>query len=466
MFTVSDLWRKWFPTAQPAPNSAAAAVVNARALLGYAAAAGRPIPSTVVQPILNMKAALDAGPVPAATEQAFYAAFTDLTQATADISKRVRERREYPFEDAVEDAEQLLKHAAETGTDVLPAVAADILAARSALKANTLTDGVRAKFYAAYAGLSKLFGDVTAETIRNCGSSQTWSALRRDRRWAVSVTVLVAVVSVITFVADTTVKKIGEDISSANDLAAKLGVGLTPGEASPAVPAILASDPCSQVEKPQDPVNTPKVRTLADVSQLQEFGGTTRALQSRSIKLNNMMRDLTFSRVEECNIFALTCSAEKNAKEAMRPDLAKRLQINAAIPNYPAAVLCMITTYQDVRSFATNVRDNYTSIIGAITSYALPIVYALLGAYAYRLRLFADTIRKRTYHPSFSDSARMITAVIAGAICGLFNPAQGLTFSPLAVAFLVGYGVELFFKLLDTLITSFDRGSKEAKPAN
>jgi len=98
---------------------------------------------------------------------------------------------------------------------------------------------------------------------------------------------------------------------------------------------------------------------------------------------------------------------------------------------------------------------DYAAIVGAFASYALPIVYALLGAYAFRLRLFSETIRKRTYHPSFSDSARMITAVIAGAIAGLFNPAQGLALSPLATAFLVGYGVELFFKFLDTLINAF-----------
>jgi hypothetical protein len=79
----------------------------------------------------------------------------------------------------------------------------------------------------------------------------------------------------------------------------------------------------------------------------------------------------------------------------------------------------------------------------------------LLGAYAFRLRLFGETLRKRTFHPSYADSARMITAVIAGAISGLFNPAQGLSLSPLAVAFLVGYGVELFFKLLDTLTNAF-----------
>jgi hypothetical protein len=46
----------------------------------------------------------------------------------------------------------------------------------------------------------------------------------------------------------------------------------------------------------------------------------------------------------------------------------------------------------------------------------------------------------------------MITAVIAGAIVGLFNTSQGISLSPLATAFLVGYGVELFFRFLDTLI--------------
>jgi Na+/H+-dicarboxylate symporter len=46
----------------------------------------------------------------------------------------------------------------------------------------------------------------------------------------------------------------------------------------------------------------------------------------------------------------------------------------------------------------------------------------------------------------------MITAIIAGAIVGLFNPNNGVSLSPLATAFLVGYGVELFFRFLDTMI--------------
>ena len=89
---------------------------------------------------------------------------------------------------------------------------------------------------------------------------------------------------------------------------------------------------------------------------------------------------------------------------------------------------------------------------------AIPIFYAVIGTYAFRLRFFAESIRKRTYHPSFSDTARMITTVIADAISGLFNPAQELALSPLAVAFLVGYGVELFFRFLDTLLNAFGTG--------
>jgi len=43
--------------------------------------------------------------------------------------------------------------------------------------------------------------------------------------------------------------------------------------------------------------------------------------------------------------------------------------------------------------------------------------------------------------------------VIAGLVVGLFNNfTQGISLSPLAVAFLVGYGVEIFFSFLDTFL--------------
>jgi hypothetical protein len=110
------------------------------------------------------------------------------------------------------------------------------------------------------------------------------------------------------------------------------------------------------------------------------------------------------------------------------------------------------------------VQGDFAAIIGALGAFLLPILYAWLGSYAYRLREFGETIRHKTYHPSFADSARMITAVIAGAIVGLFNPSQGISLSPLATAFLVGYGVELFFRFLDTLI-NFGAPARQSGPA-
>jgi hypothetical protein len=445
----------------PRPEPITVAVANARLVLAQAAAAGRAVPPGISQPILDARAALAAGPLPAATEQAFYAASTELARMTTDISKRLRPKREYPFEDAIEDAELLLKHAAETGVTVPPGVADRILEARTALKAGTLEDPIRSAFYTQYAELSKLFGTVTAETIRHCSSRRTKRRLRRDQRWAACLTILVALVSVINFVADSNLKKVEADIITANDLAAKLRVGLSAGANPMQDLSVLATDPCGKVTSAEGS----QARTLADVSELQDFAATIREVQSRSIKLNGMVKWITLTAYEECNAFAVTCAADWKdpAKKQQIDTESKKLQINAAIVNYPAEVLCRISTYQEVRSFATNVADNYSSIVGAVTSYALPILYALLGAYAFRLRQFAETILKRTYHPSFSDSARMITAVIAGAICGLFNPAQGLSLSPLSVAFLVGYGVELFFRLLDTMINSFSVAGQAAK---
>jgi hypothetical protein len=173
------------------------------------------------------------------------------------------------------------------------------------------------------------------------------------------------------------------------------------------------------VAKPPD-AGEKLVHTVADVQGLQSFAITIRDLQGRAIKLNAVIRLLGMIEVNTFN---------KMSEESVRT----QLEIDPAIINYTASVLCKIQAFQTVRSFAANVQSDYTAMVGAIMASMLPIAYAWLGAYANRLRLFSETIRKRTYHPSFADSARMITAVIAGSIVGLFNPMQNVaTLSPLA----------------------------------
>ena len=53
----------------------------------------------------------------------------------------------------------------------------------------------------------------------------------------------------------------------------------------------------------------------------------------------------------------------------------------------------------------------------------------------------------------------MIGAFIVGAIISLFNNyTQGINLPPLAIAFLAGYAVEVFFAFLDTLVRAFQKG--------
>ena len=422
------------------------AVRKAHVALRRVAGTGVGVADDISGPILRAGDAINRGNVAPEIEQAFYSACAKLAKLTPhDIDGDDDEASENPLKDGLDDAELLLKFGAETGVEVAPDIVEPILLARTAYQSGEVPDKVRAGFYSGYSRLSRLFGDVTADTIRNCSSPETRKTLARDRVRAVSITVAIATISVLIFVADSMSKGILEDISAANASAVTLRASLTPSGTNATIDPIYAKeDPCGLLATPP-PAAARTAQNATDIERLQMLAMTVRDLLGKSIKLNWFVLRWESDPLGSNGIFG------QGDKEVLN----RQLELNPAILNYPAEVLCKIKTYQGVRTFASNVQTDYAAIVGAVASYALPIVYALLGAYAFRLRMFGETIRKRTYHPSFSDSARMITAVIAGAIAGLFNPAQSLSLSPLATAFLIGYGVELFFKFLDTLINAF-----------
>lgn len=428
-----------------------AAVRKATTILSQLAAEGSLPPDEIGQPILRAGAALRSASVTPAIEQEFYRAYSQLAKLAPAEGVDDDGRLQSPFQDALADSELLLKFAAETGVEVQKEIAQPILVAHTAYRTDAVTDAIKADFYGAYSRLAKLFGEVTADSIRNCSAPGTRRTLANNRIAAVTITFLIAACSVFTFVADSMSNGIKQDIALANDAAAKLRAGLTPnGEAGLIDAKYATDDPCKYLATvPEGGSARRTVQNQSDVTQLQEFAVIIRDLRGKAIKLNLLVWRL------ECDPFGPCGDPKHDTALPTTEESMAQLQLNPAILNYTAEVLCKIKTYQSIRTFASNVQADYAAIFGAFASYALPIVYALLGAYAYRLRLFGETIRRRTYHPSFSDSARMITAVIAGAIAGLFNPAQGLALSPLATAFLVGYGVELFFKFLDTLINAF-----------
>jgi hypothetical protein len=118
--------------------------------------------------------------------------------------------------------------------------------------------------------------------------------------------------------------------------------------------------------------------------------------------------------------------------------------------------------YQQVRYFANTVQERVAVWYGAIATCLLPVLYALLGAVAYLLRLYEDQIKTRTLIPADRHTARFLIAGIGGLVVGLFNNvSEGITISPFALAFLVGYAVDVFFAFLEGLLQMFRRN-----PAN
>ncbi|MGD0509995.1 MAG: hypothetical protein ABSA27_19505, partial [Terriglobales bacterium] len=135
-------------------------------------------------------------------------------------------------------------------------------------------------------------------------------------------------------------------------------------------------------------------------------------------------------------------------------------QLPVGLTNKPQALDTLTATYQDVRLFGQDILDLISVYYGAITTCLLPVLYALLGTCAYLLRTFEQQMAARTFIPSAANSARFLIAGIGGAVVGLFNNftiTQGASIPPLAISFLVGYAVDVFFSFLEGLLQAFTK---------
>jgi len=136
--------------------------------------------------------------------------------------------------------------------------------------------------------------------------------------------------------------------------------------------------------------------------------------------------------------------------------------ISPGLANIPETITKMIPDFQGLRQFGQTGRDLVATIYGAISTCILPVLYALLGVCAKLLGQFEQQIRTRTYVQSEANSAHFVVAAIAGGVVGLFNNftlGQSASISPLAIAFLIGFSVDVFLSFLDTLSQSFLRRS-------
>jgi hypothetical protein len=148
----------------------------------------------------------------------------------------------------------------------------------------------------------------------------------------------------------------------------------------------------------------------------------------------------------------------------------ERFQLPPELPQHLEAALDgRILVFQDVRYFAQSLLNDVSVFYGAIAACLLPALYALLGTCAYLIRSFEEQMRTRTFTPSVADSARFLIAGIGGAVVGLFNNftvTQTASLPPLAIAFLVGYAVDVFFSFLEGVLQAFTKSKAPAPPVS
>jgi hypothetical protein len=357
------------------------------------------------------------------------------------------------FHDALADAERLLKHSAEIGVDVDADTRNRVLQARAAGTVTPSPETV-ANLLAALTKLAASLKPVTAESLKAC-TKETRPTVRNYWVVAICLAIFIVPFSIASFVSSAISNAIRADITTANDLAVKLraelGTAAAPSSGTP--------------EKPE----LPKGLNEADViSQLQLYASTIRAIDARSRQLNRFVFDAERDPFAEYRWNPKQSDKEKADNAAKIKDM---FQLPVGLRNLPQALDTLTTTYQDVRLFGQDILDLISVYYGAITTCLLPVLYALLGTCAYLLRTFEQQMSARTFMPSVANSARFLIAAIGGAVVGLFNNftiTQGASIPPLAIAFLVGYAVDVFFSFLEGLLQAFTKNkstSSSPQPA-
>lgn len=343
------------------------------------------------------------------------------------------------------EAESLLSYAVQTGVPVEEVVVRSVLEAGAAAREGW-TEDPATRLLVAEALLAKMLEPVSAESLRICKNYRESQTFRVGLPLTMGVLAAVIVCySTLAFLFAGFSANIRANLDTANPLAVKLVSELGTPVQSP--------DPTLCVNGGSVVVGTQKATggdsKLPDginkkdvIQDLQTFAAAIRDMYGGARRMN---------RLHEFHPDPF--SFDKNTKPEQ---FTKMLELPAGLPDLALAATERVCVYQRARYYAQTTEESATIFTGAVATCILPVLYALLGAGAYMFRRLESQLRARTFVKE-ANSPRCITAAIAGAVVGLFNFGQGISASPLAIAFLVGYAVDVFFTFLETMIHALSR---------
>jgi hypothetical protein len=127
-----------------------------------------------------------------------------------------------------------------------------------------------------------------------------------------------------------------------------------------------------------------------------------------------------------------------------------------------------IFTPSEFQSTSASIRAVAGQVVDVMQKWLLPLLYGALGASVFVIRTLSVQARDRLFRREALVSLvlRVFLGMISGLAIGWFwnqnpgpaaaaGPLTVTTLSPFALAFVAGYGVELFFALLDKIVSTF-----------
>jgi hypothetical protein len=359
----------------------------------------------------------------------------DINIDRADAARYASYATTPEFDAALVEAGQLLEHAASAGLfpnegpNAADIVIPKLIQAQEATHSGSLTAEVTIAFWIAYGRLARLSAPVSAASL---AASKHVPMLGMKIR-STLVVLLVIASSIFLFMSTATLTETQDLIDQQNTAALKLRADLQ----------VLRNS-----TQAGNGVSLQGTSVIADrvFEEMVEFSRKSASLLQSASRLNGSftpwwitlsVKDVTFN------------GENTNGMDHLNvpPGLSTVAEIEKE-------AVYQVKAYQYIRDYALGLCKIDSLIYTGLSTYFLPTIYALLGAFLYGFRMYSRLIRRKEFLPSAAHSARYFIAAIAGLVVGLFGSLlpKGMALPPLAMAFLVGYAVEAFFSRLDELI--------------
>jgi hypothetical protein len=339
---------------------------------------------------------------------------------------------------SVSNAQLLMDYAAQHGVKIDTNVFDAIARARELFEQGKLKSKEEANFYQNYSILSQAVAPVGVASLHSCVThGSTWSsetyaekALRTHRAWGLAALILLIVVQ--------TYWVLGSYLASNM--------------------ALLNEDKQQQKEGIEQEArwelyspNMPGNRSEIPINSSDGFPSDPSTAVNTGQNGNHQSKDPLERQIDSINM-----GRTRATEELLRCWCVPVRWIFAGIAARTSQPLQLNNNWTEM--FITKY------LLNILQTYVLPPLYGWIGAMAYIIRRLISEVNARTYVRSSNTSynVRIFLGILAGLAIGWFVPPPSSTeghvlqaLSPLALAFLAGYCVELLFTAMDKLIDAF-----------